>query len=220
MLKLLNRIDWSAFEGSIMATVTYPPECVEKRYAVRTKQRSRLLRSLEKIAGKQVPTIWRQEWKRRKSGADKGQIVSHMHYLIPGMTYLDQWAWREAWRSIVHKEGPLATDVTKIGKGEMAARYMSKYVAKDDTLDIAAYLNTGIEIGRHWGPTRRNLMPLAKVAMQRKLDDEETEWVKHHAKTSWPDRPYVGESGFTVFGAECAEFFQNKFGENVLTGQV
>lgn len=217
LLREINKVDWQHVGKSVMATVTYPDECVSESYKVRSQHRYLLLRHLEKHLGRKVSTIWRQEWKIRKSGARVGQLVSHVHYLIPGLSSLCKYAWRGMWSSVLHRVGALCTDVTEIGDGDNGARYLAKYVSKSESLDISAYRNNGVQIGRHWGITRKRLLTYAPIKAMRRLTQDEIAWVQEYARVTFTSQTDAGEHGYTLLGEDAAKFFLCKFGQNVLT---
>lgn len=169
MLRFIATIDWGKITGSNFITLTYPDHVVNRSYEQRTTDRTLFMRHIEAYECGPIPTLWRVEWIARKSGELKGQIKPHLHIVTFAGRPLEQKTVRKYWRRVVGVKGPLATDVRQGKSPEHAARYASKYAAKETAvgaLDSNAYLDTH---GRAWGVTRRERIPLCPPRMIREL---------------------------------------------------
>jgi hypothetical protein len=221
LFKLVNAIDWEKIMPSLFITLTYPDEVGECYIAQRTQHRYLFMRLLEKDAGYKVPGIWRCEWKTRRSGVNKGLIMPHVHYLLFGVRFIDHQKIRKWWRSVIHHEGPLATDVQKVTSGKQAGCYVAKYLAKVDTdrsLDIHAYLNN---LGRQWGYLRKGLFPMMDVEFLNELKPEQLAWLFQAANEALPWLNANHKTSFVLFG-ERAKVIVKKLRDWYLTdaGQV
>jgi len=208
MLRFLNRIDYARIGPSLFLTLTYPDRAMKIPYKQRTMQRSVFMRHIETHLGQRVPSIWRVEWEERKSGQYTGNLAPHFHLMLFGVQWLPWQRVRNWWRrSIQAGKGPLVTEVKRIYNEDGACRYLSKYVSKYRSLDISSYLNSGLEFGRHWGVTRRELIPLCPVTVERELTADEVERVRAFAVARW--RWYDPQTcgGFTLLSPHLAKSF-------------
>jgi hypothetical protein len=169
MIKEIAVIDWASTGKCLFITFTYPDELGIRTYQERTRDRTLVLRRIEKYLGRQVATLWRLEWKERKSGALVGQVMPHLHMLVFGVEYLPWEDIRDWWRATLQHVGPLHTYVQACTDGKLAAKYAAKYAAKDASSSLvnAAYLD-GV-LGRAWGLTRAKLIPRAALTIYRDL---------------------------------------------------
>lgn len=213
MLRTVNRIDWRTVGRSVFVTLTYPDQFIERTYKARTQQRSLMNRYIEKFAKRKVGIVWRCEWKSRRSGQYKGKLVPHFHLLVCGVAFLPQARVREWWRTILGATGALATDVRAITGEEGAAMYLTKYMAKVDTLDRAAYLNNPYTMGRQWGLSRSKQIPRAKITVNRDLDEEETAFAQFECAKDRPRYNPLLDGGFTLFGNEVEKEFTQRLGK-------
>jgi hypothetical protein len=200
LLKWIATIDWRKVPDALLITLTYPDEVGVRTYKERSKDISRFVRYVEGYLGYHVAVLWRCEWKKRQSGQNVGKLFPHIHLLTFGASYVAHQKIREWWRGITKAEGPLATDVRKAKKGEVAAVYVAKYCAKVDefgSLDYASYLNT---LGRGWGVRRRSLVPLHHVRWYLRLDQEMVHRLKGIAAEKLPWYDASLDEGFTLFG--------------------
>jgi hypothetical protein len=168
------------------------------------------MRYVEGHLGRQVPTLWRVEWKARKSGAKVGAVVPHFHLLLGGVEYVRYVQLRSWWRAIVHVNGPLCTDVQSIDAAEGAVNYLCKYTSKNPSLDIGAYLNNEKGIGRHWGFTRKHLFPEAPITRLQKLSDVQAAQLRGMAAEVFENYDEDLGGGFTLFGRDILETFRDK----------
>lgn len=160
ILSLCNRIDYDRTGRSSLVTLTYPDLHISVDYKERTQDRYLFLRKLEAHLGRQVATLWRCEWKRRRSGRWKGYAVPHVHYLAFGVPWIDWRAIREIWRGVLHHQGPLATDIREARNKQQTLLYVGKYIAKSCSLDNVPYVNNRSMIGKAWDTTREKLIPM------------------------------------------------------------
>lgn len=200
MLRTVAKIDWPTVGDSVFITLTYPDQVGTTTYKQRGQHRYLFLRYLEKHTRRQLPVLWRVEWKPRLSGDFVGRVMPHMHLLIGGLRYVNQCTVRKWWRTIVHVNGPLCTDVQRLEASVGAALYVSKYVAKNPSLDIGAYLNNHDAVGRHWGMVRKHLFPWAPLEVLREITDVQAEDLRRLVDLTLPHyNPETGK-GFTVLG--------------------
>ena len=142
--------------GGFFLTLTYPddvPHTAEKAKRDLAALRKRLARRFPTVGG-----IWRLELKPRLSGEHIGQLAPHFHLLVFG------WVQREilvrmwlqlAWSRIVYEtEAPprkVRTQASSIRNRKHAARYASKYAAKEEQLENCDIgLKTVTLWGRRW----------------------------------------------------------------------
>lgn len=208
LLRFLNKIDYSKIGSSLFVTLTYPDHVRREEYRLRSRDRYVFLRSLESYLGCHAACVWRIEWEERKSGAYTGMLAPHFHLMIFGVPFLPWQKVREWWRQAIGAgEGPLVTDVKRIYNENGACRYLSKYVSKYLPLDIGVYHNSGLQFGRHWGVTRKELIPLCPIAAERQLTDDEIKIVRKFAAARWTHYNAESGGGYTVLGEKLAKSF-------------
>lgn len=201
----IAQIEWSKIPMALFITLTYPDVKADRTYYERTVHRHRFLRDMEKHLRQRLTGLWRVEWKARKSGIYKGLVVPHVHLLVATNKYLCHRWLRDRWRLILDHVGPLATDVQRCVKGEIAAAYIAKYMAKIDvapSLDSPAQLNT---TGRAWGFIRKPLLPMAKRKHFYLPPRQSLDFLKAFGKEALPW--YQGQDGepLTLFGPKAIE---------------
>jgi hypothetical protein len=173
LLKYIATIDWESIASGVLITLTYPDSRLGRDKDTRNKDRSRFLRDIEKHLGGKVSGIWRTEYEPRKSGANQGVIVPHLHFLLIRESFVCHKVVRKIWRKILKVHGPLSTDVRAAKNGELASFYIAKYMSKVHSLlslDNCAYLNTH---GRHWGTIRKQFIPICPHEVLDGLDEDE-----------------------------------------------
>jgi len=220
-LRFLNKVAWLYVGKCSFITVTYPDEISKLTYKERSKHRYLFLRHLERLTRKMIPTIWRCEWKERLSGALIGTRQPHFHFMAIDIPFVKAVAIREAWRSAIgYGPGPLMTDVKGITAHQGALRYLAKYVAKDCSLDIPAYRNSGEQIGRAWGVTRKHLIPMAPVTVLSKLSEKSLAAV--NAAVNGKLRKYIPTvaAGFTLFGDEAKQILEKVINDIAEQGRI
>lgn len=213
LMRTNARVDWKAVGRAILVSVTYPPSVGERTKEERTVDRYLLSRYIEKHMKKRVPMIWRCEWKIRLSGKDKGKVRPHFHLLVLGVKFIGHWLIRKWWRLILKVSGPLATDVRNASSGEQASAYMTKYLSKNGSLEESTYHNSPNFGGRHWGITRKSLIPWSPVSSLSELDCDEAKACRAFAAHAFDHyHPEFG-GGFTVFGLEARNALFSILGE-------
>lgn len=205
-LAMLRSVDHGYF-----VTLTYPddvPHSPEKAKRDWAALRHRLARRFPSVGG-----IWRLELKRRKSGELVGEIAPHFHILIFGWQQREQLVrmWLQlAWSRIVYEtDNPprrVRTRADVISSRKHAARYASKYAAKEEEQDDDPENLRNSQFGRRWGtfgaldcaPAVILIMSALEVVSLRRMC---VRWL--HARRSKFERrcarghPY---SGFAVLG--------------------
>ena len=175
LLRLINQIDWTAITGNQFITVTYPDAIDHRDYEGRSVDRFKLLRYIEKFQGHNTPTLWRCEWKQRQSGRNVGLLFPHFHYAVMKASPIPEGDLRSMWqRTIGYRHSNLQVNSQEIYGVEGAVRYLAKYISKSGPLDISAYHNNHVKFGRHWGITRKALIPMCPVTVFRELTAEES----------------------------------------------
>jgi len=210
MLKLISQIDWSSVGPSLFVTLTYPDEVADLTYPARTKHRYLFMRYVEKHVGRRVPALWRVEWMKRRSGARVGEIMPHLHLLLGGVEYVYHRTVRKWWRTIVHVNNALCTDVQQIKAGEHAAFYVAKYQSKFASLDVGAYLNNENASGRHWGVLRKDLFSWHPIAALREITTEQAAQIRTMAAEHCRHYDPVLGGSVTIFGRDVAKVFEEK----------
>lgn len=136
-------------------TLTYPDDVVHS-----PDKAKRDLAALQKRLLRRWPTaggIWRMELQPRKSGALLGELAPHFHILLfhvaarPALLR----AWMQlVWSRIVYEtDNPprrVRTRVDAISSRKHAARYASKYAAKEETLQSSNLSLNVVTWGRRW----------------------------------------------------------------------
>lgn len=206
LLSFMNKIEWDLYPKPLFITLTYPDTVLHRDYARRSMDRFLFLRYLEKHVGEKCPSIWRVEWKPRKTGKRIGKLMPHWHLLMPTLTALNENVVREWWRkSIGHDDTYLDVDVRQVEGHLGAVKYLAKYVSKGLSLGILAYRNSGFRFGRHWGITRKALIRLAPITVQRELTEDEIEAVKQFALHTWPNYDMDEPNGYTLLNPKLAK---------------
>lgn len=205
LLKFMACIKWENIGPSLFVTLTYPDEKCNVEQAERGRQRFLWWRHLEGFLRRHVSGIWRLEWKKRQSGEYTGWVVPHLHMMVFGVEYLHWTRVREWWAAVLHHSGPLATDVERIKDKEKVAVYIAKYMAKateDASLDYSAYLNNS---GRHYGFTRKSLIPLHEPQIELGIDEEDEAFLREFAaaRLGWFDGR--SDLSFTLIGEIAVE---------------
>lgn len=213
LFRYLNRLDWTNITHSVFITVTYPDDVPCLRYKDRNTHRTRFWRYLENYYGCKVPSVWRCEWKPRLSGTFAGKIRPHLHMIAFGVRNLSNVRLRHLWsKSLMHK-GYCNVDAALVVGNQGALKYLAKYVSKEMSLGICTYLDSEIQIGRHWGVMRRSLLPLAPVVCDRELTDEEVGSMQaiFMGLKEWYDPVIHG--GFTLLGNDVTNEAKNNLGK-------
>lgn len=208
MLKSASRIDWAAMGKSLFVTLTYPDECVNPMYTERTKKLYLFHRYVEKHLDRQIPVLWRTEWKPRLQGANVGKIAPHHHLILGGIDYIHWSMIRMWWNKINHHTGYIHTWVRKIYDASGPIKYVCKYMSKEDSFINAAYLNNGCLNGKAWSLKRRHLFPMRPVEMDRSLTFEEVRVAQQFAQSEFERYDEFEDGGFTLLGNYNKKLFQ------------
>lgn len=210
MLRTVHQIDWAVYEKCLFITLTYPDEVPVEDLAKGSQHRYRFFRYLEKHLHEHRSILWRVEWKERQSGSRSGQVWPHLHLLVGGVRFVPHRLIRLWWRTIVQVYGPLCTDVQQVSASEGAALYVSKYGAKNPSLDIRPYHNKPVGFARNWGLTRKRLVPWSRISHLRKLTDEQAAEVRSMASLVYAQYDEDLGGGFTLLGRASADLMRTK----------
>lgn len=186
MFKFINKIKWSEVLPGSFVTLTYPDAFSERTHEERTQDRALWFRHAEKYVGREFGALWRVEWQARKSGRLKGLLMPHMHLMLFNVPFIPAKDIRHWWRSILHHQGNICTDVQAITDARKAGIYLAKYVSKKDadcSLDIPAYLDSR---GRTYGYRRPDLIPMEAPEEFADLTADEIEWLMEKANNALP----------------------------------
>lgn len=205
LLRLINRMNLSKFTHNTMITLTYPDDSDFLKYKTRSQQRFEFLRAIERQQGRQLATLWRQEYQPRKTGTRKGELVPHFHIMVFDAPYIPAKDVKELWAGILDYGGNVAVHLTAVKGAESAARYLAKYMSKQCTLDISTYRHNGLQFGRHWGITRPALIPMHPIRAARELDQVEVDNLKEWQRQRMPEGQPPTSGGFTALGKDVAD---------------
>jgi hypothetical protein len=200
MIRTASRIDWDRLGSSLFVTLSYPDSCLNPHYKERTQKLYLFHRYIEKHLNKKVPMLWRTEWKPRRSGRLKGVVCPHTHCILGGVNYVDWRMIREWWRKINSHKGYIHTYVQRIINADGPIKYITKYMAKEDSLVRGAYLNSTFLHGRAWSIKRANLMPMHPVEFNRRLSPEEIRMAQAFAQSEFRTYNEFLNGGFTLLG--------------------
>ncbi len=178
LMVTLNSIDRSRVPKPFFVTLTWH-ESWPHTSEGRQRQLDALLKRLERVWG-HFPSVWRVEWKERKTGLHKGQVAPHVHLLIfldPEHVvggYLPKKQLQHAaetrlrnriafsWNELVAAgdEDHLKVAVrrktcTLVESWKGANAYASKYMSKLESFDPGS-----AGIGRNWGARRKDLLSI------------------------------------------------------------
>lgn len=163
LLRAIAEIDWEEHLHGSFITLTLPDEYAALDYATLTKCRHVFIRHVEKEVGKQVPMIWRKEYKPRKTGIHKGKMAPHYHLACLAKVPIEWERMLELWQKSIGTKAYVSVDIIPVKDAQHAAFYMAKYLTKEEgsgILDYYTYLNS---TGRVWGWHRKSAM--VKVGM-------------------------------------------------------
>jgi len=162
-------------------------------------------RYLEKYLEKQLPGIWRIEYKRRLTGVFKGKPMPHLHILVMTCDYIPWQEVRWFWQQTIG-ERFVNVDIRAIYDPELALTYLAKYVGKepDSTLENDAYLNS-IPPGRCWGYMRKNLIKKEDKWTGRYFETDDLASLRHYALPNAGELIEQGCGSFTLIGERARE---------------
>ncbi len=200
MLKTVASIQWDKIRHALFITLTYPSGTEAYDLRARSTQKYLFLRHMEKYLQANVPTIWRIEWKIRRTGSEAGLLFPHFHLLACTSRFIPHRLVRAWWRDSLGCSGPLATDVRRVVKGEIAGKYVAKYCSKlpdASSLDNVSYRNN---LGRHWGIHRRHLLPFYEPIIFCNLRPDEIQFAENAACMVLKDFTRGARTGFCLLG--------------------
>lgn len=215
LLKILARVDFEKMGRPLFITLTYPPEILPRTAREMSQHRYEFFRYLEQYEGKHLCSLWRIEWKERKTGDKKNYIYPHFHLLIFNVPFIRKERINEFWKRAINHVGYLRTDVQKAQRTHKAAFYCAKYASKDSSsLVHGAYLNNKID-GRVWGIVRKNLLVFCTHVLVRSstlfIAEERLDAFK---RAFGPAIPF-NNAAFTVFGEDAARIWSILFDEEI-----
>jgi hypothetical protein len=161
LIQLLCTVDWAQCMPCSFVTLTYPDTSLPEDPAKQSQNRWVIWRHLERHAGRILKGPWRVEWKERLTGALKGTLQPHLHFIVAACPYVKKRTLEDMWCSTIHHLDRAVVDVRRAKSVQHVQMYIGKYTAKDadvPLLDYAAYLNSG----RAWGCMRRSAIPMAE----------------------------------------------------------
>lgn len=205
-LRFVAGIDWHRVPHGIFITLTYPDECVPKDYNQSNRHRYLFHRYMENYLHKQISLLWRIEWKPRLSGSRIGSHEPHIHLIVFGVRFIPHQEIRRWWKTIVHANGPIATDVTSLDDEGMHGIYVSKYTAKmpeSSSLDNHANLNIN---GRHYGYLRRQGIPQHERVRFINLSLDSLSQVRQLVQSLRPAYDTRFDAGVTLLGPLALRF--------------
>lgn len=200
LLYRANLIDWARCGRCSFMTLTFSDERWPVRSMIRTMARSWMMRSIEKVAGRPIATLWRQEWEVRKTGVREGSYCSHFHIVMADVPWLDKWWIKEEWSKIIGEKANVSTDIVEIEGMDGVVRYLASYLSSLGSLDIVSYLNTEAEWGRPWGFTREELLPRLPILVCRGLDEGELQSIADMVRGVRREYDPEKDGGFTLLG--------------------
>jgi hypothetical protein len=212
MLKFVATINWEAIGDSSFVTLTYPDECHAPCNLERAIHRQRFFRDVERHLGKSVAIIWKTEWMPRKSGKWIGFMRPHYHLLLLAVPFIPHALIRDWWRVIIGANRYIATDIKRITGKLGAGKYLAKYISKSASLDNVPKDNKQEINGRMWGYTRRQLIPMCGVEVERQLSDEEVELAMQACEEIKGEYDRNTNNGFTLLGMARAKRFRHLLG--------
>ncbi|MEH0022398.1 MAG: hypothetical protein V6Z89_22290, partial [Desulfobacter sp.] len=144
------------FADDVMETKTITERAEFSYYCLK-----RLMKYTKETFG--LHLIWKREYKARRSGKNKGEIIPHFHVLFGGLTPKQDKVWLSIctqllikWVEITGTQNDNAYVVAinkksfrRIHNPKHATCYISKYFSKDEPLEIPE----DESIGRCWGKT-------------------------------------------------------------------
>jgi hypothetical protein len=205
MIRLINRMNLDKYEKNVFMTLTYPDTADCLSYKKRSQHRYLIMRAIERLKGRQLATLWRQEFLPRLSGSRIGELMPHMHIMIFDLPYVDKDYVNGTWKDIINHPGECITWTRRIKGKASAAKYLAKYVSKQSLLAISTYRNNGLQYGRQWGVTRPSLLPMHPLRVQREIDEREAAILKEWQRQRAPEGQPPTSGGFTALGKDVGD---------------
>lgn len=208
MLRKVASIDWDNVRQGHFITYTYPDARALSGRIERNKAKSSIHRDVEREMGRRVAALYRVEWKPRLTGQLIGQLAPHLHVLYFGIEYIDYEYLRRRWAGAIGFDGYANIDGKKLDAGDMAAVYMAKYCAKEESpirLDNEPYENK--EVGKAYGWRRQELVPYHPMEVLSLSEDEyDLLMVRGKRILDHLNKPYV--DGYTLLGKDATTNIQ------------
>lgn len=205
MIRLINRMNLEKYEKNVFMTLTYPDDADCLCYKKRSRHRYLIMRAIENLKKRKLASLWRQEFMVRQSGRRQGELMPHFHVMIFDLPFVGLDYVKGVWRDIVGVEGNVAVQVKRIKGKASAAKYLAKYCSKQCSLDISTYRNNGLTLGRQWGVTRKPLLPMHPLRVQREIDAREAAIMKEWQRQRSPEGQPPTSGGFTALGKDVAD---------------
>jgi len=202
LFKTINRLEFERAGRCTFVTATWRDELGRPEPGEITRARSNFQKSIERMAEKELPGVWRVEWQLRKSGEYKDEYMPHLHVIYFKIPFLEVKDVGKAWARAIGTDEHVSVKMNEIKEMQQCMYYIGKYVAKIDfdcNLDIPSYLGKQLG-GRKWGIYRKNEMPFADRHEIRVAPGELVEKIRSIAIEAWDKTPQHPEEGFTVFG--------------------
>jgi hypothetical protein len=211
LLRLNCRVNWFACFPCLFATLTYPDTHLVDRPKERSLHRFLFHRRLESYLGRKISCLWRIEWKPRLSGIFEGYLEAHLHLILPTVPRIPWQDFRGMWNKSIGHEGYVHTWLRQCDTPEGVAKYLSKYVAKFDSLVYRTYRNNAVTPGRAWGVLRPQLLPKHPLRLYRGMTGTEVEFVRAMRRQFGGDECFEWQGGFTIFGKDVADQIADVF---------
>lgn len=194
------RWNWAEIGPSTFVTLTYPDAWARVEQDDRNKHRYLWHRKLECWRGCNTPMLWRVEYAERKSGEVVGDIVPHWHFLLFGVEFVPYRLVNEWWKTIIGYDDYVRTDIRAVVNEGGAARYLSKYLAKDVVSHSLVRATNHNIVGRHWGILREKEIPLHEKLIIPSMTDDQTEEVYGLVEQMLSSVHRQSKSSFTALG--------------------
>lgn len=207
-LSYLNSVDWSQAPTTYFLTLTYPDSVPNNLMLDRRNHRNAFIKNMNRKTGSWFGVIWRQEWIVRKSGKFVGHLRPHYHLLYFGRETVYKEDVLSSWMKAIHYDEPrLQVDVKKVTGHLGALRYIAKYVAKNNYLDIGSYIDRNFEMGRFWGVVNPSAIPRCPEEVFEIPNVEILGFVLDAiSRMKLMPEVYI-PGGFTLFGSDLAALF-------------
>jgi hypothetical protein len=172
MMRMVSKLETS--KKPLFFTLTYPDEFINNLDGHEIKERH--LKNFWKRLEYSYPSlscIWKLEYVKRKSGKHIDELYPHLHMLVWGLYDVDiedirelvASAWWEVCGKLSNDHRLAGTRVERLRSHRGTMFYISKYMGKEETGDLA--------VGRWWGVKGRMHLPLAKVVVIDFLNKED-----------------------------------------------
>jgi len=200
MLEMVSTIYWKKISHGLFITLTCPEDCWPNDSKVRNRWRYLFFRSMEIYLGKKIGALWRVEWKKRKTGRNKGKVLPHFHLIVPNVKYVPKEVIGKFWKQATGSNEQVIRDVQRLTDRRKHEVYIAKYAAKGaevHRLDYVAYLNMA---GRHWGVHRPTLIPRFLSRTYADLPYSTVKIIRDMGCKGLPWYDPAVDAGFVAFG--------------------